>query len=139
MSQSIVVNISELRNSAAQLPLKYNKCTFWFAAEVFHIPKSTLDNRLTPRRNPLPQRSRTVLCAHEQDMVVQGLLQYSERGVRFTRTHLVEAVEYMIQLLPKIRRQALPFQDGSPGIKWVRAFEKRHQKRVSLGHTTDDV
>lgn len=52
--------------------------------------------------------------ATEEEVIVETLLHYADRGVVLSHTNLSEAVNTFIELLPAARQAQLPFRDGRP-------------------------
>lgn len=90
------------------------------------MTKCEQKNPKLPEKNP---GRPTSLSLAEGSVIINTLAYFAEHGVPLTRVHLIEAISTFIQQLPCERQQQLPFPNGRPGVKFVRAFERQHQKQ----------
>ena len=104
------------------------------AAELYRLPKSTVHDAFYALFKPkVDPRARTALTKGEELSIVAVLKNFAERGTPFSRQYLVEAVELVVVGMPPYRRLTLPFKDGKPRPKYLRAFMKRHKDSLRLG------
>ena len=117
---------------AAMEAVKKKEMTIYRAANVFNVPRKTLDDRIKGKvdhgTNPGPK---TVLSRVEEESLVHYLSYMADRGFTLTRT-MVKAFAWAVaKRAGKGDRFNAEF---GPGEHWWFNFKKRHRK-VTLRRT----
>lgn len=110
--------------------VRNNKCSIRQAERSYHVPHSTLINKLkgkTPTKRKMGPS--TVLTDDEENILVRWILACAKKGFPLNKKLLCETVHDII----KSDGRPNPFKDGLPGIKWFHAFLKRHSE-ISQRH-----
>lgn len=101
------------------------------AERLFRVARSTIHRHARADQKNMSQASpsgRTpALAAAEEQVIVDLIQRYSDRGLPLTRTHVRDAFALYIARLPAARRSQMPFRDGRPGVKFLRNFTLRHK------------
>lgn len=108
------------------------------AAELYHIPHSTIHIHILRSRErakdskppSLPAGRRETFTCEEKAVVVDLLRRYADNCLLLKRLHIVEAFQTIIETFSAVRKAALPFLDGLPGVRFVRNFVKRNKDRL---------
>lgn len=64
--------------------------------------------------------------------IVNFLFQNADVGLPLTMRHVADAVRIIVSSMDPIRRMHLPFKNGTPRIKFFRAFMKRHKEDLEF-------
>lgn len=108
---------------AAVKAVKDNEMTLINAAEKYHIPRSTLHDKVTGKSTLDAKKGpATYLTATEEEEIVNWIIECSQRGFPVTKIRLIECVQKFIK---KSGRET-PFTEDRPGKKWLKLFMNRH-------------
>ena len=113
--------------------------TFRKASHHTRIPLATIHYRLKNQTSSAPgnrTRHAPALKAFEEDVIVQTMCRYPDRGIPPSTQHLCDAVEIVGHGMDAERRKKLPFKNSKPGHKFVRSFRKRHSARQNFCRPT---
>lgn len=108
--------------------------TYRCAQATFHIPKSTAWERKQKASQPDLRSRRYILTENEEQLILDLLLRFAERGNPLRRLDVREATHVIIERFPDERKQTSPFQDNIPGKKWVKGFYDRNKDVLRLGY-----
>lgn len=99
------------------------------AAEEYHIPKTTLHNRISGRsQSPKKKGRKPVLLKSEELALAEQLAILGDYGKAMDVEELKRYVKYY---LDESGRSVSLFEDNIPGTEWVRGFMKRHQNMLT--------
>lgn len=120
------------------------------AAENARIPKTTLHEaalrefaagksttsrvgvRAAPRQECRGPGRGPDLFPEEEQVVVDLLLFYADRGLPLRRTDVSDAVSVLIARISPARRAKLRFKEGIPGRKFVTGVIARHRSKIKF-------
>ena len=91
------------------------------ASKKYHIPRSTLHNKMKskhPDKKPGPE---TILTHNEEASLVQWIHDCSSNLLPVYKDHLLNSVALMVKLMDRDN----PFSNGRPGRHWYQNFLKR--------------
>lgn len=75
---------------------------------------------------------RFALSDEEENVILQSILRFADRGIPLSREHVRDAAHITIERLPAARRESLPFKNSYPGKKWLASFYKRHKDQLKF-------
>ena len=104
------------------------------AAKIARLPLSTFHYRLK-KQSRLPM-TRTYLSPTEENVIVELITRFSDRGYSMSREDISLAVQDMVQAFPQSRKSKLPFVNGKPGRKFLRFFALRHSSEIKFGRAS---
>ena len=97
-------------------------------AKLYHIPRSTIVNRVQRAKLQRESKSRIALTEMEENHIIEFVLRCADKIVPLNRRNLQEAASIVIETLSEDRKCMPPFKNGNPGACWVRLFYARHKK-----------
>ena len=104
------------------------------AAQIARLPVSTFHYRLKKQsRYPIP---RTYISFTEEQITVQLITRFSDRGYSMSRDDVALAVQDMVQAFPIARQNMLPFVNGKPRKTFLRLFARRHSSVIKFGRAS---
>eukprot|EP00171_Calliarthron_tuberculosum_P002656 IDg2656t1 len=132
-----------LRLEAAVSAVRHGM-SFRKAEKTFGLPRSTVhrmvQQQLSAASPPMLPRAPVgrppAFSPAEEQVVVDLLYRYADRGAPLNRVHLQEAFAILIGRMDEERRLRLPFRDRRPGRKFTAAFALRHKDLLRLAKPT---
>lgn len=104
------------------------------AAIIARLPLSTFQYRL--QKKSQPQARLKFLSAAEENTVVELIARYAHRRFNLRRNDVALAIQDLVTSMPLERQRRLPFKDGKPGQKYLKAFAQRHASRIKFGRAS---
>jgi hypothetical protein len=102
--------------------IEENNMTAYTAAKKFHIPKTTLFNRLNGKSSSQHGKSQVLSPELEQE-VVEWLIRCGKMGDPRTKEELMKAVSELAKLSPDEHNR---FKNKFPSSFWLQSFMNRH-------------
>ena len=109
------------------------------AAKTAKIPRATFHYKLQNKERIMdsstggPSFQRTMLSREEEELVGRLLKVYSDKGNPLRRSDIVDAVSFIVEKLPKARRNCICFKQGRTGTKIIEGFLRRYEGNIKLG------
>eukprot|EP00171_Calliarthron_tuberculosum_P002526 IDg2526t1 len=104
------------------------------AERTYRIARSTIHLHCAAPAGPVeavrPLGRPPAFDPAEEEVVVDLLCRYANRGLPLARAHLEEAFAILISRLPDKRQRSLPFKNGRPGPRFHRNFIRRNRDRL---------
>ena len=119
------MKISEIDLTCAMDSVRNGNISICQAAITFGIPRGTLHDKLTGRRQLEPTRS-TQLTEEEEQEIVQWLKDMSANGLGLNKTNLLRTVKLYLDNNNRVTM----WENNLPGDMWYRLFRKRHPEIV---------
>jgi len=104
--------------------------SFGDAAAKYRLAKTTLWEYARKDGSVNTHSKRFALTKEEEEVILNTILRFADRGIPLNRDHVREAVHITVETFPADRRAKLPFKDSYPGKKWLASFYKRHKDKL---------
>lgn len=103
---------------------KEKKLSIRKISEIYRIPRSTLQDKLTGKLPEGVAKSgpSTVLTAAEEERIVDWCTKLSKCGFPLCSRDLIDTVQKIVN----DDHRKTPFKEGRPGKTWLSLFLKRH-------------
>ena len=105
------------------------------ASKIAPLPLSTFHYRLK-KQSRLPM-TRTYLSPTEENVIVQLITRFSDRGYSMSREDVSLVVQDIVQAFPQSRKSKLSFVNGKPARKFLRLFAQRHSSEIKFGRASE--
>lgn len=133
MAPTHVPRSAAARAAAAKTAVIAGAATLRAASARYCIPRSTLHDKVMRQRLKVQSKRAgrpKALSNEEEGVLVELILRYADRGIPLKLKHVAEATTIMVDSMDIERREGLPFTDGRPGRKFLRAFLRRHKNQL---------
>ena len=102
------------------------------AAARFHVPKSTLFDRVRYKRGLSTIGKPQLLSEAEEQTIIDKLFYFADLGVLLSRGDVAEAISLLVKGFSEVRKGNIPLLNRHLGRDFMHRFAKRHKSALKF-------